>query len=104
MWKENNKQVVQPNILKCSVCGSQNVSVSLQTISATSKTESEIRKKNAITRAGNKAGRAGMIMATGGLWALTPKKSDYKEISKESTELSQVKMAICQNCGRTCKV
>lgn len=104
MWKENSKTVAQPNVLKCGVCGSQNISVSLQTTNVTSKGESEIRKKNVITRTGNKAGRAGMIMATGGLWALTPKKSDYKEISKESKEVQQVKMAICQNCGHSWKI
>lgn len=104
MWKENSRQVAQPNVLKCRICGSQNISVFLQATNATSKGESEIRKKNVITRTGNKAGRAGMIMATGGLWALTPKKSDYKEISKESTELSQIKMAVCQSCGHSWKI
>lgn len=94
----------QPNALKCRKCGSRNISVSFQTIGSNSKTTGEVRKKSAATRAGNKAGRAGMIMATGGLWALTPKKSNYKEVQKGKTKTIQVKIAICQDCGKSWRV
>lgn len=109
--KERNSQVMQPNVLsaqpnalKCRKCGSRNISVSFQTIGNNSKTTGEVRKKSVATRAGNKVGRAGMIMATGGLWALTPKKSNYKEIQKGKTKTIQVKIAICQDCGKSWRV
>lgn len=38
-----------------------------------------MRKKSVVTRAGNSLGRAGMIAATGGLWALTPKNLNTKK-------------------------
>ena len=41
-----------------------------------------------MTRAGNSLGRAGMIAATGGLWALTPKKSKYKEKKSSKTDIT----------------
>lgn len=97
-----NKQQIAP--LKCITCGSKNISVSFQAIEGKSETISEIRKKNVVTRIGNKAGRVGMIMATGGLWAIIPKKSNYKEIQKEKTNIKQIKMAVCQNCGYSWKL
>lgn len=98
---ENKQQIV---LLKCITCGSKNISVSFQAIEGKSETISEIRKKNVVTRIGNKAGRVGMIMATGGLWAIIPKKSNYKEIQKEKTNIKQIKMAVCQNCGYSWKL
>lgn len=65
----------------------------------TTKGRSEVRKKSAITRAGNKAGRAGMIMATGGLWALTPKKSEYNEVSQARTTYHTTVTKTCTDCG-----
>lgn len=99
--RENKQQIVP---LKCITCGSKNISVSFQAIEGKSETISEIRKKSVITRTGNKAGRIGMIMATGGLWTIIPKKSDYKEVQKEKTNIKQIKMAICQNCGYSWKL
>lgn len=41
-----------------------------------------------------------MIMMTGGLWALTPKKSEYNEVSKGKTEYHTTTTKTCMDCGR----
>ena len=71
---------------------------------AKTKGKSEVRKKSVVTRAGNSLGRAGMIAATGGLWALTPKKSKYKEKKSSKTDINSKQMAICQDCGKSWEV
>ena len=92
----------QPNNnvgIKCPRCGSNNIQVNVDNIVTNYGSRSEIRKKSAITNTANSLGRKGMILATGGLWALTPKKSKYNEIQKGKVKTMQVKTAICQNCG-----
>lgn len=83
----------------CARCGSENLTFSVQYEQQILGSTSETRKKSIITRAGNDIGRASMIMATGGLWALTPKRSKYKEIQKFKTRDVKHKMAVCQDCG-----
>lgn len=90
------KQVKQ---LCCRKCGSNNINVSVENVERIVGSTSEVRKKSAITRAGNSLGRTGMIFATGGLWALTPKRSKYKEINRVKTQSMRYKTAVCQNCG-----
>ena len=85
--------------LYCPYCLSRNIDSRETVHESVSIGKSEIRKKSAVTRAGNKAGRAGMIMATGGLWALTPKKSDYKEVSKGETSYYTTVTRTCADCG-----
>lgn len=99
--RKRNQEISQSRKLKCVACGSENISVSFQITGEKSNIRTEVRKKNVIERVGNKAGRAGMIMATGGLWAVTPKKSDFKEVQKANTKTTQVKIAICQDCGHS---
>lgn len=83
----------------CARCGSENLTFSVQYEQQILGSTSEVRKKSIVTRAGNDIGRAGMIMATGGLWALTPKRSKYKEIEKFKTRDVKHKTAVCQDCG-----
>ena len=90
-----------PKAIVCQNCKSEDVVISVQTVGETTVGKSETRKKSAVTRAGNKAGRAGMIMMTGGLWALTPKKSEYQDKVKMETSYRQVKMCVCQKCGNS---
>lgn len=77
--------------ITCPSCGSDNISIQFEEIG--SKTT---KKKNSIVRS---AARGGAIMATGGLWALTPKHD-----GKEKTKNKLKKFAICQNCGKSWKV
>lgn len=95
----NTQQPIVDLRPKCPKCGSHNLTYEIVTDSMTTKGSSEVRKKNAVTRAANTTGRATMIMATGGLWALTPKKSKYKEVKKEKTKVTRQKIALCQDCG-----
>ena len=60
---------------------------------------SEIRKKSIATRAANDIGRVGLILATRGLWALTPKQSKYSEVATFRTREIKHKTAVCQDCG-----
>lgn len=83
----------------CPRCGSNDINISINTVGETYRGRNEVRKKSAVTRSANKKARKGMILATGGLWALTPKKSDYKEIQKGKTVYNQVKICVCQKCG-----
>lgn len=86
--------------LYCPYCLSRNIDIRETVSESVSKGKSEVRKKSAVTRAGNKAGRAGMIMMTGGLWALTPKKSDYKETSQGKITYNTTTTKTCMDCGR----
>lgn len=87
--------------IRCMRCNSGNVIVQLQTEVSATIGKSETIKKGVLERVGNKVGRASMIMATGGLWALTPKRSKYKNVSTYSTKNINKKIAICQNCGNS---
>lgn len=88
----------------CKKCHSFNIEYTLTPTSSSSFGRSETRKKSIVTRAGNDVGRAGMILATGGLWALTPKKSKYSSKSNTSTIISNSKYAICKDCGNSWQV
>lgn len=83
----------------CARCNSHNINMTYETMGEVHTGRVEARKKSIVTRAGNKAGRAGMIMATGGLWALTPKKSKYNDVYKERVRYEQRKIYTCMNCG-----
>ncbi len=83
----------------CARCGSDNLAFSVQYGQQIIGATSEVRKKSIISRAGNDIGRAGMILATGGLWALTPKRSKYKETITINTRETKHKIAVCQDCG-----
>jgi hypothetical protein len=85
----------------CPKCNSFNVNFDLQSTSADSIGSSELRKKSLVTRTGNTVGRGAMIIATGGLWTLTPKKSKYKEKKKEKTKIENKTFAVCQECGNS---
>lgn len=86
---------------RCPQCGGYDVIISLQQTEVQGKSKGETRKKSVVTRAGNKTGRAAMIMATGGLWALTPKKSDYVDRKKSKSKIKSIKVAVCQECGNS---
>lgn len=88
----------------CPYCGRYNIQYTTQIINEVIGSTRETRKKGAITRAGNSIGRAGMMLATGGLWALTPKRSKYKEIEKVKTRNIQITVGVCQDCGYSWEV
>lgn len=90
--------------MRCPCCGGNNINISIETIGENRRGKSETRKKSVVTRAGNSMGRAGMIAMTGGLWALTPKKSKYKTVGKGQTDYIQRKIAVCQQCGNSWQV
>lgn len=90
--------------IKCPSCRSHNVEITFVQLGATTKGKSEVRKKSILTRTANRTGRNVMIAMTGGLWALTPKKSKYIERGKENTKIKNAKFAICQNCGNSWRV
>lgn len=92
------------NKMYCPKCNGFNIEITMQSTEMESKGNSEIRKKSAVTRAGNSMGRAAMIGMTGGLWALTPKKSKYKETKKSNTKVVNKKFAICQDCGNSWEI
>lgn len=88
-----------PPQMRCPRCGGTNIQFNLENVVTNYGSRTEMRKKSPITNMGNSLGRKGMILATGGLWALTPKKSKYNEIQRGSVQTQQVKTAICQHCG-----
>lgn len=83
----------------CARCGSENLTFSVLYEQQTLGYTSEIRKKSIATRAANDIGRVGLILATGGLWALTPKQSKYSEVATFRTREIKHKTAVCQDCG-----
>lgn len=101
---ENFYKALYLNAPYCPKCYSLNIGYEFVQDSAKTKGKSEVRKKSVVTRAGNSLGRAGMIAATAGLWALTPKKSKYKETKKSKTDINNKQMAICQDCGNSWEV
>lgn len=96
--------IQRKNGLICPICQSNNITISFQNVAQKSKGRAEIRKKSIVTRTGNSFGRKFLIFSTGGLWALTPKKSNYSETRKEKTKIINDKFAICQDCGNSWKV
>ena len=80
-------------------CGSSNLSHHYETVGYTTIGHEETHKKSIITRAGNSLGRTGMILATGGLWALTPKKSKYHTTQTSTTQARRARVLNCNNCG-----
>jgi DNA-directed RNA polymerase subunit M/transcription elongation factor TFIIS len=74
--------------MKCPKCKSENVQVQLA--ETTSKTN---KKGNSPLRG---VARGTMILATGGLWALTPKAD-----GKEKTKTKNSTFGVCQDCGHT---
>jgi hypothetical protein len=88
------------NRISCPRCGGHNILIEKVAKGEKSSGKSEIHKKSIVTRAANKTVRGTMILATGGLWALTPKKSDYKETSKGKSKVKYKKVATCQDCGK----
>lgn len=85
--------------LYCPRCGSAKLSHHYETIGYTTKGYEETHKKSIITRTGNSLGRAGMILATGGLWALTPKKSKYRTTQTSTTQARRIRILDCNSCG-----
>lgn len=88
----------------CPKCHSLNIGYEFVQDSAKTKGKAEVRKKSVVTRAGNSLGRKAMIGMTFGAWALTPKKSKYKETKKSKTDINSKQMAICQDCGKSWEV
>jgi NMD protein affecting ribosome stability and mRNA decay len=87
--------------ISCPKCKSHDVLIERIAEGEKSKETAQVQKKSIATRAINKMGRGTMIAMTGGLWALTPKKSAYKEVSKGKTKIKYKKVATCQNCGKS---
>ena len=97
-YKDPIKQRIENGAI-CPKCGSLDVFFDLAQVSATSKGVSEVRKKSIVTRAADTVGRGAMIAATGGLWALTPKKSKYQEIHRTETTVNNATYGVCRSCG-----
>ena len=103
--KWGNKSSTQTKSICCPKCRSTNVAITFQTVNMNTKNKAEVRKKSAAVRAANNIGRAGANLATAGLYGVfVPKRSAYKEVGSSNTKVKQVKMAICQNCGKSWKV
>ena len=83
----------------CARCGSENLTFSVLYGQQILGYTSEVRKKSIAARAANDIGRTGLILATGGLWALTPKRSKYQEVATFRTREIKHKTAVCQDCG-----
>lgn len=88
----------------CPKCNSGNIQISIESHEVISKERNEVRKKSSATRLGNKLGRTAMIGMTGGLWALTPKKSDYSEVKKGKSKIKKEKYGVCQDCGYSWRI
>lgn len=73
--------------MKCSKCESDNVNVALEQSKATTNNRSILYK----------IGRFILILCTGGLWLLVPKKM-------AKTKFKNKTVALCQNCGYRWKV
>ena len=84
---------------QCPKCRGTNLSYSIVESKFDTVSRSEMVKKGALERASDSFGRGIMIAMTGGLWALTPKKSKYKNIEKAKSHITHKKMALCQDCG-----
>lgn len=93
--ESKNRKIICPN------CRGNNIRIDIVQVGGSSSGKSEVRKKSVITRTGNKIGRGAMTLMTGGLWALTPKKSDYTERSVSSTFVTNEKICLCQDCGNS---
>ncbi len=74
----------------CPKCGSNNVVVSTEQTSAKTK-----KKGTGLLR---KLGRLTLIIFTGGLWLLIPKKKGYAK-----TKFKNDTVCICQNCAHKWK-
>ena len=85
--------------LVCAKCNSSNIKFEVEHVNQVVGAKSEVRKKSIVTRTGNRMGRSTMMLLTGGLWGLVPKRSDYNEITKVQTQTFEYKTAVCQNCG-----
>ena len=88
-----------PYRLVCAKCNSSNIKFEVEHVNQVVGAKSEVRKKSIVTRTGNRMGRSTMMLLTGGLWGLVPKRSDYNEITKVQTQTFEYKTAVCQNCG-----
>lgn len=97
---ENAKEAIKSSsTVFCPKCKSRNIQISLESVGEKTSGRNEVREKSSVTKTGNKLGRTAMIGITGGLWALTPKKSDYSEKKNSKTKYVQKKIALCQDCG-----
>ncbi len=85
----------------CPKCKSQHIQMEVEELGYKTKGREETRKKSILTRTANSTGRAGMILATGGLWALTPKKSKYSTVKKSNTKAKKKKYFTCLDCGNS---
>lgn len=105
-WKDAREIVLNywKTHIICPKCGGGNITINVSQENRIFQSTSEIRKKSLPTRIGNKAGRGFMIAMTGGLWALTPKKSNYVEYESTNSISSTQKICICQTCGYSWKI
>lgn len=85
----------------CPRCKSQHLQMEIEDVSYKTSGKEETRKKSILTRTANSTARTGMILATGGLWALTPKKSKYNTVKKSSTKIKKKKYLTCLDCGNS---
>lgn len=72
--------------MKCPVCGSENVTITVQQESASTRT----RKRGCLWT----VGRSFLIICTCGLWLLVGRSK-----GKSKTSVKNTTVAICQNCG-----
>ncbi len=98
------KQNQTPNRIKCPQCSGENINIQIIQGNGNIKGKSEILERSALNKAGNKAGRTAMIAMTGGLWALTPKKSDFIEKNESISSFQYKKICICQQCGNSWEI
>lgn len=84
----------------CKRCLNTNIQFSFVTTGQQSAGTIEKKKRSAVERAANKAGRGFANLYTLGIYgAVAPKKGKYKEYTKTNTTVYNQKVALCQTCG-----
>ena len=89
---------------RCPKCHKMNISIENREVGTKGKEKTVIKEKSAAGKAAHSLGRGAMIAATGGLWGLTPKKSDVYTKGKSSTKIIYDKFAVCADCGHEWKL
>jgi len=87
----NSYQTPDPYQITCPQCHGTDIQISIEETGVKT-----VKKNNSIIRG---AARGTAILATGGLWALTPKHK-----GTEKSKIQHEKICICQNCGHSWKI
>jgi hypothetical protein len=89
--RSNSYQNQDPYQITCPQCHGANIQISIEETGVKT-----VKKNNGIIHG---AARGTAILATGGLWALTPKRK-----GTEKSKILHEKVCVCQNCGYSWKI